>query len=90
MDVRLEFFLLGVLFSTVVFYLMMRGILGGFKERSKRIDEALRANDKTIQETQQKISELKILYSAEIQKLVGEAEKKLLREQIEELNERIK
>lgn len=88
MDERLEFFLLGVMFSTAVFYLMMRGILGNIKERSKRIDEVLRASDKTNQ--QQKISELKILYGAEIQRLVEEAERKQLREQVEELNERIK
>lgn len=88
MDERLEFFLLGVMFSTAVFYLMMCGILGNIKERSKRIDEVLRASDKTNQ--QQKISELKILYGAEIQRLVEEAERKQLREQVEELNERIK
>lgn len=88
MDERLEFFLLGVMFSTAVFYLMMRGILGNIKERSKRIGEVLRASDKTNQ--QQKISELKILYGAEIQRLVEEAERKQLREQVEELNERIK
>lgn len=88
MDERLEFFLLGVMFSIAVFHLMMRGILGNIKERSKRIDEVLRASDKTNQ--QQKISELKILYGAEIQRLVEEAERKQLREQVEELNERIK
>lgn len=90
MDVRLVFFLFGFCFALCLAALFFHGVLEKVRDRSAKIDAVLKDNAQKMSQAQQKISELKIQYDAEIQRLVEEAEKKQLRDQVKELNDRVK